>query len=212
MLVVGGFGCQPPPDPQAESLAYLANWFQQADQGSRDENLCHGLGLLKHAQFTCAQMLEAAAKIDPNERQIGRFRAHDCFHSVCGTFYELEFTGLDKLGNEVSETAVLKQDEGNLKLYWYRSIGMLRAMAASEPDEEEKAPEQIAYDALTAQFPSLYEYPPCYGARPSSTTLVGDLFHIKDANVTQIETWAAGCPETFCFALVGQKIAPLCPN
>ncbi len=212
LLVVGLGACQPQPDPQAESLNYLAGWFQKAGAGERGDDLCHGLGLLKHAQFSCADMLAGAAKIDPARRTIGRFKARDCFESVCGTFYELEFSGFDLAGNEVDETAILKQDEGQLRVYWYRSSTMLQALAASEPEEEEKAPEQVAYDALTALFPSLYQYPPCYGVRPSSSNLRGDMFVMQNADVAQIEALAAACGEQFCFALVGQKIATLCPN
>ena len=204
--------CQPAPDPKVESLAYLAGWFNQAQSGAQDESLCHGLGLLKNPSFTCADMLSWAAKVDPQTREIGRFKSHDCFQSVCGTFYELEFSGADPAGNEVHETAVLKQDEGQYRLYWYRSNLMQRAIAASAPVEEEKAPEQIAYDKLTALFPSLYEYPPCYGARPSSSTLAGEIFVLDQAPVADLHDLAKTCPETFCFALVGQKIAPLCPN
>jgi hypothetical protein len=214
LLVVslGVASCAPQEDPQANSLNYLASWFSQAASGARDDALCHGLGLLKHNNFSCSQMLDYAASVDPERRQVTRFAAKDCFEKVCGVFYELGFSGFDLSGNEVEETAVLKQDEGKLRVYWYRNNMMYSGQQTEEEQKEEKDPEQIAYDALTALHPSLYAYPPCYGVRPSSNNLAGELFKSNEADVSQIEGWAKACPEVFCFALVGQKIAPLCPQ
>lgn len=205
-------GCAPQVDTQAESLAFAAQWFKQATAGAQDENLCHGLGLLKNPQFSCAEMLGYAARVDLAERSVSHFKPHDCFQTVCGTFFEAGFSGHDLAGNEVEETIVLKQDEGQYRVYWYRSNLMFADPSNSAPQEEQKAPEQVAYDALTALFPTLYEYPPCYSVRPSSSNLAGALFAREAADVAQIKQWANACPETFCFALVGQKIAPLCPK
>ena len=209
---LGVASCAPPEDPQADSLSYLASWFTEAANGTREDSLCHGLGLLKHSDFTCSQMLDYAASVDPESRQVTHFSAKDCFAKVCGAFYEIGFSGFDLSGNEVEETAVLKQDEGKLRVYWYRNNMMYSGQQTGEEQKEEKAPEQIAYDALTAQHPSLYAYPPCYGIRTSSNNLAGELFKLEVADVSQIEGWAKACPEVFCFALVGQKIAPLCPQ
>lgn len=214
-MLLGGLAlsaCEPPPDPRAQSLDYLSQWFQVAEAGDREDTLCHGLGLLKNKRFTCAEMLDYAAQVDPAQREVASFRAIDCWQNVCGTFYEVAFTGFDLAGNEMDETVLLKQDEGQLRVYWYRNDAMFNQLAAEAPEEEEKAPEQVAYDALTALHPSLYEYPPCYGKRPSSSNLVGEMFAIEQADVAAIEALAATCPEQFCFALVGQKIAPLCPK
>ena len=203
--------CSQGPDPQTRSLTFLAQWFDQASAGERDENLCHGLGLLKHPQFSCIEMLDYAARGDAASRTLTAFTKEDCVQDVCGTFYELSFAGTDIAGNELDENTILKEDDGQLRLYLYRSNLMFSNIAEAQSEEEEKDPEQIAYDALTAQFPSLYEYPPCYGVRPSSSNLAGELFEISAANVAALNEMAQKCPEKFCFALVGQKIAPLCP-
>lgn len=198
---------------ETASLTFIQGWFQAASQGSRSEDLCHGLGLLKHKAFSCADMLEAASQINPESREIIALVPQECFSGVCGDFLEVRIRSQDLAGNEVDETALLKQDDGKLRMYWYRTDGLIAQLNAQQPStEEEKAPEQIAYDEITARYPSLYSYPPCYGARASSTTLVGDLMAKDAMDVHQVDTWAAACGETFCFALVGNKIASLCPK
>ncbi|MEM7001815.1 MAG: hypothetical protein AAF529_13590, partial [Pseudomonadota bacterium] len=140
-------------------------------------------------------------------------RPLECFAEVCGTFIELSTSGFDQAGNELEETAVLKQDNGQFRVYWYRSSAMLAAFRAAnpEPDPDAKDPEQVAYDALVALYPGLYEFPPCDGVRPSSTNLQGKLRAREGLDVDAVTRLAANCPASFCFAFVGRKIAPLCP-
>lgn len=196
------------------ALQFLGNWFDQANAGAREESLCHAFGLLKHPDVTCPQMLEHAAKVDPATRTIAGISPMDCFGEVCGDFLQVEFDSRDPAGNEIRENAVLKRDEGRFRLYWYRSDTLLAELRAGQPDPEEveaKDPEQVAYDQLVARHPELYSYPPCYGVRASSSNLLGKPAAIEDIDPAAVETMAADCGDTFCFALVGSKIATLCP-
>jgi hypothetical protein len=199
---------------QDDSLAHAQQWFALAKTGNGDETSCHGLGLLKHPAVTCTQMLEYAGRVDATSRRITGVTPRECFDSVCGEFVELNFTGFDDAGNEINETVLLKRDEGRMRTYWYRSNMLMASLRAAnpEPDEDGKDPQQLAYDALVARYPSLYAFPPCYAIRPSSSNLVGDLMAKDAVDVTVVENLASQCPDTFCFALVGNKIATLCPK
>ena len=53
---------------QADSLAFIEQWFDEAAAGARDDTLCHGLGTLKHPEITCAEMLEHAARVVSDSR------------------------------------------------------------------------------------------------------------------------------------------------
>ena len=100
-----------------------------------------------------------------------------------------------------------------MRLYWYRSDSLLALLKPAEnaAADDAKDPIQTAYDELTARYPALYSFPPCYGVRPSSSNLVGELRRPDALDVQEIEQLAAACGATFCFALVGNKIATLCP-
>ena len=199
------------PGIEVRSAELMLTWFAAAQRGERDDNLCHGLGVLKHQEFTCADMLDYASRIDPESRHVGQPRARSEFGSVTGRFFELDIDSTATSGIEVRETVVLKEDDGVLRVYWYRSDLMLETLKANR-QEDEKEPEQIAYDEITARYPGLYAYPPCYGVRASSSTLVGELMPKDDIDVARVESLAEACGDTFCFGLVGQKIAPLCPQ
>lgn len=209
------FGCgDKAAEQRDQALTFVSGWFQQAIVGERDDGLCHGLGVLKHPAVTCSEMLASAAGIDPASREVEAITALDCFGDVCGTFIELRFLSRDPAGNEVRETALLKQDEGRMRMYWYRNDELMRTLQADDPSPEEsdKDPEQLAYDEIVARYPSLYAYPPCYGKRASSSNLAGELMAKDDIDVDAVQALAESCGEAFCFALVGNKIAPLCPN
>ncbi len=198
-----------------QGLEYLSGWFAAAAAGERDDALCHAFGLLKHPDVSCATMLDHAARVDPAQRTIAGMTQMECFGEVCGEFLQVEFDSRDPAGNEIRENALLKRDEGRYRLYWYRSDTLLAELRAGEPDAEEidaKDPEQQAYDALVARHPALYSYPPCFGVRASSSNLRGKPADIEDIDPAAVETLAAECPDTFCFALVGSKIATLCPT
>ncbi len=202
-------------DKQAEQktaiTTFLTDWYTQAREGKRDDSLCHGLGLLKHPDFTCADMLEAAATIDPATQQIEQIKAIDCFAGVCGDLFEINLTSQNTSGTNINETHILKRDDGQLRVYWYRNDVLMAQLRAANPIEEEKDPEQVAYDELIARYPTLYEYPPCYGVRPSSTNLAGKLMAMDAIDVDEINRIASTC-DNFCFSVVGSKIAPLCPK
>ena len=197
-----------------QSLAFVSDWFAQAAAGARDDSLCHGLGVLKHPEITCAEMLEHAGRVDADTRRVTSLNTPDCFAGVCGDFVEITFASVDGAGNELDETALLKRDNGIYRMYWYRSDSLLALLRpADEADSSaDQDPLQLAYDEITARYPALYSYPPCYGARPSSSTLVGELMARDKIDVAAVEQLAADCGESFCFALVGSKIATLCPD
>ena len=196
-----------------QALNLLNEWFAAAAAGERSDNLCHGLGTLKHPEVSCADMLEHAARIDQATRHVERLKDMDCFGDVCGAFVQIELTSRDQSGVEIRESALLKQDEGIFRLYWYRSDSLLEQLRAAMPDsrEDEKDPEQQAYDEITARYPALYQYPPCYDIRVSSSNLRGELMRKNEINVATIDALAAQCGESFCFGLVGNKIAAVCP-
>jgi hypothetical protein len=198
---------------QDASLAHAQQWFALADTGADGDENCHGLGLLKHPAVSCAQMLSFASKVDSASRQITGITPRDCFESVCGEFIEINFSARDQAGNEVTEMLLLKRDDGRMKTYLYRSNLLLSELGTENPAnrEEEKSPQQIAYDEVVARYPSLYTYPPCYGIRPSSSNLVGELMARDNMNVNAVDKRAQQCGATFCLALVGNKIATLCP-
>jgi hypothetical protein len=198
---------------EEQSLAFITQWFQLAADGARDDTLCHGLGTLKHPEISCTEMLDHAARVDAASRRVTAFKRRDCFGDVCGEFIEIGFSSVDGDGNELRETAVLKQDDGALRMYWYRSDSLLTLLrpAAEDADTGDKDPIQAAYDEITARYPALYSFPPCYDVRASSSNLVGELMSRDALDVAEIEQRAATCGERFCFALVGNKIATLCP-
>ena len=200
------------PSDAERATAFLETWFTKASAGQRGDELCHGLGTLKHPQFSCADMLTFAADVDGSTRTYQPTRLLKDFAGVPGKFLETEIESTSRGGESVRETAVLKEDDGNLRLYWYRSDLMLKKLQAeADAQEEEKHPEQKAYDELVARYPVLYAYPPCYGVRPSSSNLAGELVAMDEVDVDVIEGIAAECGAEFCFSVVGQKIAPLCP-
>lgn len=187
--------------------AWLTAPFEAGDKR------CHGLGLLKHPEFSCSDMQAYAHRVAPDSRTLEAVKVHDCVVNICGDMVEVNFSAVDKANNPVEESIILKRDEGVIKLYLYRSNLMFKDYAAANPQTQDaKDPVQLAYDELTARYPSLYEFPPCYGVRASSTTLIGALQAMDAVDVPFMETVAAECGNSFCFGLVGEKIAPLCPD
>lgn len=209
LLGIGLLACSPAENDHQSALAFTQGWFDQARAGVRDEALCHGLGLLKHPPFSCADLLDHAAQV--KQRNLTAVTPMDCMESVCGEFYELRFDGSDTAGNEASEIVVLKKDNGQLRMYWYRSTSLLKLLASPEDDPLEKSPEQRAYVNLTNRYPELYAWPPCYGVRVSSSNLMAPLTPVDGIDVSKTSTLAAQCGPTFCFAFVGNKVASLCP-
>ncbi len=194
------------PSPEEAAVAFADGWFARATAGERSDDLCHGLGLLKHPQFTCAELLDHAARIEPRERTLVEINHPDCFADVCGTFYELRYES-----SSGKETLLVKQDGNQFGAYWYRSDSLLALLRPADETEDEPDLLQTVYDEITARYPPLYQYPPCLDVRPSSSNLRGELMRRDAIDVAVVDALAAECPETFCFALVGQKIATLCP-
>ena len=213
-LCVGVPGCE---DPQQiardDALAALQAWFQAAEQGERDDRHCHGLGTLKHPELSCADMLAAAATIDNTSRTITRIETMDCFAGVCGAFHQIELASQTKGGDVQSEQALVKRDDGIARVYWYRSDTLMASLRAANPvpDEQEKDPLQAAYDEITARYPALYQFPPCLDVRVSSSNLMTDLMPRDGIDVNLVERLAGECGDAFCFGLVGNKIAAVCP-
>ena len=206
--------CEAPPSLEQQAPNFAAGWFAAARDGQRNDTLCHGLGALKHPEFTCAEQLEHAAAVQPESRVLARTRLRDCFDTVCGEFVELAFDGTDDAGNAVEETLVLKRDNERVQAYWYRSTSLLAAYRSAnpEPDADEKDPLQAAYDEVTATYPALYTFPPCYGVRASSATLRTPTMRRDAMDAPAVEAAAAACGERFCLTLIGEKMAGLCPN
>ena len=213
-LLVGCVACADQPDNAQQALQGSLQWFEQAEAGQRDEKLCHGLGLLKHAQHSCSEYLAEAAKIDHATRTVDAIEPLDCFKDVCGVFFQLEFSGFDKAGNESRELLLIKRDNNISRVYWYRSKSMLDEVIAANAiiENNAKDPLQAAYDEITNRYPTLYSYPPCHKVRASSSNLVAKPMSRHQLDPQQIDALAAACGANFCFSLVGQKIAALCPN
>ena len=168
--------------------------------------------MLKHSEFSCAELMDYAARGDVASRMVRSARTQDCDEGVCGDFVQMMVEGVDDAGQPMEENILMKIDDGIARVYWYRSSLMLDQLTTDEALEEQKDPEQIAYDRLTALHSSLYAYPPCYGVRPSSSNLTSDLVAMDAIDPDQMDQLASACGESFCFAFVGQKVAPLCPN
>jgi hypothetical protein len=207
-------GCGPSQRPLASAGVadeFARKWLTDAIETG--DARCHGLGLLKHPEFSCEQMQTYAHRIQSTSRTLTAITEHDCVGNICGDIVEVNFSALDDSGAPVEESIVLKRDEGIIRMYLYRSNLMLKDYETAHPRrEEEKDPVQVAYDELTARYPSLYQFPPCYGVRASSSNLTGALQPKDNVNVGLMETLATTCGESFCFGLVGDKIAPLCPD
>ncbi|MEM9621377.1 MAG: hypothetical protein AAF993_06990 [Pseudomonadota bacterium] len=201
---------EPPPATLAEQ--FTLSWFTQAHQDVRGEHLCHALGLLKHPQFTCDELLDHAADIIPDSRELVSITPRECIGDVCGDFFELTFRSHTKNGADSEEIALVKRDDGVFRLYWYRSTSLLALLQpANAQTPGEKSPEQAAYSALTERYPGLYQFPPCYDIRVSSSNLMGELAAAEQLDPVQVEQAAATCGPSFCLAFVGRKVASVCP-
>jgi len=192
-------------------LSQLGDWFQIAASGQRGDEHCHAFGLLKHAEATCADMLEHASRIDANERIVTSTRFIECLETVCGEFLEVELEGIDSTGRNVSEIAVLKRDNESFRLYWYRTDSLISALQPGEHNDTPEDDDRRAYTQLTNEHPSLYQFPQCLDVRVSSSNMVGALVRPSDIDTADFEIRTANCPDAFCIAFVGRKVAGVCP-
>lgn len=194
-------------------LAYLTEWFQLAADGQRGDEHCHAFGLLQHSDVTCAEMLDHASRIVASERTVTSTRFIECLEDVCGEFLEIELAGVDKAGREITEIAVLKRDDGRFRLYWYRTTSLIESLTTSQTDASptEDDQDQKAYTRLTNEHAGLYQFPPCLDVRVSSSNMIGGLVQTSDIDIEDFESRSESCPDTFCLAFVGRKVAGICP-
>ena len=215
MLLLAG-GCGEDEEAVATAgLTKLTEWFEVASAGGRGDEHCHAFGLLKHQDATCADMLEHASRVVPEERRVTATRFRDCVQTVCGDFFEVELSGIDTGGRDITEIAVLKRDEGQFRLYWYRTTSLIdelaRSAEANAAAEDEDAEIDAAYARITNAHSEFYQFPPCRGVRVSSSNKVGDLVATDALTVADFEARAARCPNEFCITFVGRKVAGVCP-
>ena len=194
-------------------LVHLTEWFQLAADGERGDDHCHAFGLLEHPDVTCAEMLDHASRIVASERTVASTRFIECVEAVCGEFLEVELAGVDNAGRDVTEIAVLKRDDGRFRLYWYRTTSLIEALTPSTTDARptDDDEDQKAYTRLTNEHRDFYQFPPCLDVRVSSSNMVGGLVRTNDIDIEDFETRSDNCPDTFCLAFVGRKVAGICP-
>ena len=220
-LMVGGCG-NTEQQTLADAESFLGQWLTNNDASQPAK--CHAFGLLMFPAASCEDMQQHAARVLPESRKRERIRTIECFgdgaQRACGEFVEIWYQSRDRLGREIQEGAVVKRDDGAFRLYWYRSDLLFTTLAErNEALEPSVIDAQQAQDRLTAVYneminhhSELYTYPPCLDdVRASTTTMVGTGFHPASADPVEIHRRASNCATQMCFALIGQKVATLCP-
>jgi hypothetical protein len=206
---------------KTQGITALNDWFLAA--ATDNPPSCHAFGLVKFYDASCADMYEHAAKIAPESRTITSSKLLKCYgqgaQELCGEFVEIWLTSMDTHGNTIQEGAVLKRDDGVFRLYWYRSDALFttltqRAESTDEDYERALKDNQTQLEAVYAEIvqrqPALYQFVMCTDASVSSSKLVGKPIAPKDISAADMTLRALQCPENFCLALVGKRIAPLC--
>jgi len=157
------------PDPsviQSQALEAAAKWFDQAkaSQSSDDAEApsCHAFGLLKFTDADCTDMIEHAARLDASTRRIERVELLKCFgqgaKEVCGEFAEIWFNTKTVDGVGVKEGMVLKRDNEQFRLYWYRSDTLFTELTDRAERQEagtksgQMAAKQEQLDAIYTQM------------------------------------------------------------
>lgn len=210
-----------------EAQVFLDQWLKQAsaELNGTNQPSCHGYGELMFPAASCADMYEHAKRINPASRVLDRVNSLDCFGSgpqrVCGEFVEIWYRSKDASGRDIKEGAVVKRDDGEFRLYWYRSDLLFTTLAKraeqAERSLDEANPNQgvltSSYNQLVALHPELYQYPPCLeDIRVSSSTMIGAPMKLQNLQPTDVHQRAAQCSIDICFAAVGQKLTTLCPK
>ncbi len=220
-LTLGGCG----EDNEAikpQGIRALNDWFLAA--ATDNPPSCHAFGLVKFYDASCADMYEHAAKIKPESRTINSSKLLKCYgqgtQQLCGEFVEIWLTSMDSRGNTIQEGAVLKRDDGVFRLYWYRSDALFTTLTrraenanyqnSEQALEDKQARLEAVYAEIVQRQPALYEFVMCTDASISSSKLVGKPVSAKNINAADMASRAQQCPEKFCLALVGKRIAPLC--
>ena len=169
-------------------------------------------------------MIEHAARLDASTRRIERVELLKCFgqgaKEVCGEFAEIWFNTKTVDGVGVEEGMVLKRDNEQFRLYWYRSDTLFTELTDRADRQEagtksgQMAAKQQQLDAIYTQMverdPSVYAYPPCIDARVTSSAMVGELIPQQQVTGLVLDRRADQCAQDICLALVGKRIAALC--
>ena len=207
---------------KTQGIKALNNWFLAS--ASDIPPTCHAFGLAKFPDANCEDMYLHAAKIKPESRTITSSRLLKCFgqgsKELCGEFVEIWLNSVDQRDNPIQEGAVLKRDDGVFRLYWYRSDALFttltkRAEGGGDENnrralEDKQALLEAVYAEIVQRQPALYQYVMCTDATVSSSKLVGKPVNPADISAADMAVRAQQCPEIFCLALVGKRIAPLC--
>ena len=207
---------------KTQGIKALNDWFLAS--ATDNPPSCHAFGLVKFYDASCADMYQHAAKIKPESRTITSSQLLKCFgqgaQELCGEFVEIWLNSMDTRGNPIQEGAVLKRDDGVFRLYWYRSDALFttltkRAENTSDDDnervlEDKQSELEAIYAEIVQRQPALYQFVMCTDTSVSSSKLVGKPVHPQDISATDMASRAQQCPEIFCLALVGKRIAPLC--
>ena len=222
-------GCAPDPSvAKSQALQAAAAWFDQAQASLENDGAappsCHAFGLLKFNDASCSDMIEHAARLDASTRQIDSVELMKCFgqgsKEVCGEFAEIWFNSQTMDGVSVKEGMVLKRDNDEFRLYWYRSDTLFTELTDRAERREagtksaQMAAKQEQLDAVYTQMverdPSVYAYPPCIDARASRSAMIGELIAQRNVTGLELDRRAEQCAKDLCLTLVGKRIAALC--
>ena len=218
-------GCAPDPSVARLTLQAAAAWFDQAQASLENDGAappsCHAFGLLKFNDASCSDMIEHAARLDASTRQIDSVELMKCFgqgsKEVCGEFAEIWFNSQTMDGVSVKEGMVLKRDNDEFRLYWYRSDTLFTELLielATQAQSAQMAAKQEQLDAVYTQMverdPSVYAYPPCIDARASRSAMIGELIAQRNVTGLELDRRAEQCAKDLCLTLVGKRIAALC--
>ena len=219
------------PDPsitQSQALQAATQWFNQAKAFQEGDDIappdCHAFGLLKFTDAGCHDMIEHAARLDAATRRIESVELLKCFgqgaKEVCGEFAEIWFNTQTTDGVGVKEGMVLKRDNEQFRLYWYRSDTLFtelndraeRREAGTKSGQMAAKQEQLnaIYTEMVERDPGVYAYPPCIDARVTSSAMVGELIPQQAVTGLVLDRRAEQCAQDLCLALVGKRIAALC--
>lgn len=221
ILSLAGLGCQDQRETRGNSALDAFNaWASNSSQSDLARESCHAYGLIKHPETTCIEMLSHAQKIRKEERHVRAIKDLECFDSVCGDFIEIEIDAGDENGREIKEIAVLKQDQGSFRLYWYRTNSLVSAIknrakvkeAETGLSDQDRKQAQLdsAYAFLTNRMPEFFQFPQCLDGRVSSSNLIGDLIPLERVTIEGFLKKSEACPKRICVDLVGKKIAAVC--
>ena len=221
--------CAPDPSAiQSQALQAASAWFDQAKASQENDDTtppsCHAFGLLKFTDASCGDMIEHAARLDDSTRRIESVELLKCFgqgaKEVCGEFAEIWFNTQTVDGVGVKEGMVLKRDNEQFRLYWYRSDTLFTELTDRTARQEagsksgQMAIKQEQLDAIYTQIverePSVYAYPPCIDARVTSSAMIGELIPQQQVTGLVLDRRADQCAKDLCLALVGKRIAALC--